>query len=120
MRQDPGGKRWRLFADEYLDVVVWYDGALATGFQIQYDVAHESRALGWDSEHGFSHARIGDGEDRGRTKRCPLPFQVDAPDKYRLVDELYERMFGLDSSSVLFVQAKPLEFLTVPASDKLS
>jgi hypothetical protein len=75
VRKVPGEGVWRWFADEYIDVIIWYDGPDTRGFEIRYAVANESRALSWDRDRGFSHVRFDGGEDRGERNgarfHCP-------------------------------------------------
>jgi hypothetical protein len=64
-------RRW--IADEYFNLIVWYepDGAIH-GFQLCYDKPGRERALTWTREHGFQHTAIDSGESRPTANRTPI------------------------------------------------
>jgi hypothetical protein len=64
-------RRW--IADEYFDLIVWYepDGAIH-GFQLCYDKPGRERALTWTRERGFVHTAIDSGESRPTANRTPI------------------------------------------------
>ncbi|MBN2351156.1 MAG: hypothetical protein JXD23_01205 [Spirochaetales bacterium] len=73
VRQVPDDDRRRWFADDYFDLIVWYDEAgEIKGFQLCYDKAEYERALTWTAEEGFRHNRIDAGESPGRAKMTPV------------------------------------------------
>jgi len=55
-------------------LIVWYDTHKSiTGFQLCYKNGQEEKAFTWTYDHGFSHERIDDGENRpGRAKMTPI------------------------------------------------
>ena len=64
-------RRW--IADEYFDLIVWYEAAGAIhGFQLCYDKPGRERALTWTRERGFSHTAIDSGESRPTANRTPI------------------------------------------------
>jgi hypothetical protein len=66
-----GPRRW--FADDYFDLIVWYDDAATlVGFQLCYDKLVRERALTWTLEHGYQHNRIDSGEVAGHSKMTPI------------------------------------------------
>jgi len=64
-------RRW--LADEYFDLIVWYqpDGGI-DGFQLCYDKLRKERALTWIASQGFSHLAIDAGESKPRSNRTPM------------------------------------------------
>lgn len=66
VRQIKGDPRRRWFADEYFDLIVWFDKDDSVwGFQLCYDRGDKPRALTWTRDHGYKHAGIDDGEPAG-------------------------------------------------------
>ncbi len=53
VRQIPGEPRRRWFADDYFDLIVWFDKrGQIIGFQLCYDLPRDEHALTWHEEHG--------------------------------------------------------------------
>lgn len=66
-------RRW--FADDDMDLIVWYqdDRATPLGFQLCYEGDDgDRRAFTWTEDGGYSHLRIDEGERAGRPKMTPL------------------------------------------------
>jgi hypothetical protein len=58
-------RRW--IADEYFDLIVWYeDDQTIHGFQLCYDKPGRERALTWTRAGGFQHTAIDSGESGRR------------------------------------------------------
>src|SRR5271167_1142106 len=73
VRQVPGENFRRWFADQTLEIIVWYDQASSiSGFQACYDLPDQPRALTWTLKRGFSHATIDNGEDKPTSNRTPM------------------------------------------------
>lgn len=73
-RQQEGQLKRRWFSSRDEDLIVWYsaDGKIF-GFQLCYDRQGRERALTWNSEHGFAHNLIDDGETVGMAhKQSPI------------------------------------------------
>ena len=73
-RQEKGQLKRRWFSSREEDLIVWYsaDGKIF-GFQLCYDRQGRERALTWNSEHGFAHNLIDDGEAVGMAhKQSPI------------------------------------------------
>jgi hypothetical protein len=73
VRQVPGDRFRRWFADETLELVIWYEpqGSIH-GFQVCYDPQGTPRALTWTEEKGFSHAKVDGGEESVFSNRTPI------------------------------------------------
>lgn len=56
-----GHRRW--FADDYFDLIVWYQEGEIFGFQLCYDRSRKPRAFTWTRDDGARHDRIDDGDD---------------------------------------------------------
>ena len=64
-------RRW--IADEYFDLIVWYDDEQTIhGFQLCYDKPGRERALTWTRAGGFQHTAIDSGESRPTVNRTPI------------------------------------------------
>jgi hypothetical protein len=64
-------RRW--IADEYFDLIVWYeDDQTIHGFQLCYDKPGRERALTWTRAGGFQHTAIDSGESRPTANRTPI------------------------------------------------
>ena len=68
-----GSLRRRWWTSAEMDVYVWQDElGHVQSFEICYDKPHSEHALRWHDEHGFSHARIDDGEAHAMMHRTPI------------------------------------------------
>ena len=64
-------RRW--IADEYFDLIVWYEPTGEThGFQLCYDKPNRERALTWTRDGGFLHTAIDSGDSAPTTNRTPI------------------------------------------------
>jgi hypothetical protein len=64
-------RRW--IADEYFDLIVWYEvDQTIHGFQLCYDKPGRERALTWTRPGGFRHSAIDSGESRPTANRSPI------------------------------------------------
>ena len=74
VKQIEGESRRRWFADNYFDLIVWFDEKdQIVGFQLCYDIERSHRAFTWQKDSGFSHHKIDDGENRpGKVKASPI------------------------------------------------
>jgi hypothetical protein len=72
-RQIEGEGRRRWFADNFFDLIVWYDprGSLE-GFQLCYDKGRNERALTWRAGQGYTHERVDDGESGPLVNMTPI------------------------------------------------
>ena len=74
VRQIPGDPPRRWFADEYFDLIVWFDAdGSIWGFQLCYDRESRPRALTWSKSEGCVHSGIDDGDcSNGTHKSAPI------------------------------------------------
>ena len=90
VRQIPGEPRRRWFADDYFDLIVWFNKkGESIGFQLCYDLPGEERALTWHKNTGFSHRRVDDGERQRPYKATPI-LVADGSFDDAAVSELFE------------------------------
>lgn len=67
-------RRW--FQDEGMELIVWYRGADADGFQLCYSKGDQrERALTWRAGGNFSHARVDQGDSRPDKDLTPILVQ---------------------------------------------
>lgn len=88
--QHEGEARRRWFADNYFDLIIWYepdDPDQVLGFQLCYDKVHDEHALTWKRQGGFTHHSIDDGQPDAVTNMSPILV----PDGVIPVDDLHRR-----------------------------
>ena len=61
----PKGEYRRLFADDDMQLYVWYSrpGTAPIGFQLVYHLGKESKAVTWTVAEGFHHTGVDDGDN---------------------------------------------------------
>jgi len=96
VRQIPGEGLRRWFADEYFDLIVWYEEAQVIGFQLCYDKGGRERALTWHRPHRFLHTRIDDGEIPLAYKMSPVLVQDGAFDAGGVAERFRRASAGID------------------------
>jgi hypothetical protein len=75
--QISGEPRRRWFADDYFDLIVWFDESdEIVGFQLCYDKSRNERALTWFKQSGYMHHRVDDGEHTIDVIRKATPILV--------------------------------------------
>ncbi len=87
-RQIPGDPRRRWFSSRTLDLIVWYEGEVITGFQLCYRDGPLERALTWNRGRGYRHERVDDGERPMRSKMTPI-LVPDGPFPKNFVYEMF-------------------------------
>ena len=109
-----GHRRW--FADEYFDLIVWYDGprrgrSHISGFQLCYDRSAYERALTWRRDHGFSHEKVDTGENRpGGMKSTPILVTDGIFDREGVAARFREASRGIDPDVADLVLDKLAEY----------
>ena len=107
VRQIPGEPQRRWFADDYFDLIVWFDNnGESIGFQLCYDIPGEERALTWREPTGFSHQRVDDGERQRPYKATPILVADGAVDDAAIARLFKERSHGMDQQVAGFVLGK--------------
>ncbi|OQW91002.1 MAG: hypothetical protein BWK79_18070 [Beggiatoa sp. IS2] len=67
----PHHKRW--FQDNYFDLFIWQDKqGNIVNFQLCYDRLGKERVIQWDSERGFGHHSVDDGESAPNKNMTPV------------------------------------------------
>lgn len=80
-----GRRRW--FSGDGLELVVWYDGPSARGFQLCYDNAGHNYALTWTKDAGLRHHAVDQGDaDALGMKQTPILVNDGTPDVKALLN----------------------------------
>lgn len=104
-KTDPGRRRW--FADEEMDLIVWYTEAGGLdGFQLCYDKTGDEHAFTWKTRGGLVHTRIDAGEDLPSDNRTPILVPDGLVPLGRVLGEFKARAAELEPDLVRFVCAK--------------
>ncbi len=95
VRQIRGELRRRWFTSNTMDLVVWCDASdVPVALQFCYGKGQAECALSWNSEQGYSHRAIDDGDSAaGLVKATPLLGANVALD-IQHVDELFHKFSG--------------------------
>lgn len=119
-RQEKGQLERRWFSSSDEDLIVWYsaDGKIF-GFQLCYDRQGRERALTWNSEHGFAHNLIDDGEAVGMAhKQSPILVTDGIFDAAAISEHFCEICQWVPKDIVDFVSGKLAEYPDRAASIK--
>ena len=105
VRQIRGESKRRWFSDEYFDLIVWFgDQDEIVGFQLCYDIARTQRALTWQSQKGFTHHKIDDGENRpGKVKASPVLVPDGLFDASTIAERFHAASRKIDAAVADFV-----------------
>ena len=107
VKQLPGEPYRRWFQADEMDLTVWLAEATVVGFQLSYDRFHDEKSIVWQTDRGFSHLRIDDGEqESGHYKASPIVTGHLPLDFSRALHRLEEDNQGIDPSIVGFVLDK--------------
>jgi hypothetical protein len=106
-------KRW--FSDTDMDLFIWFLNQTPIQFQLTYNKQNNEHAICWDSNSGFSHDSVDDGEQNvSDYKMAPLlsPVQLDDDefDVLVLAREFLQASENIDASLADFIYARLLEF----------
>lgn len=63
-------RKW--IADDFFDLIVWYDGESIAGFQLCYDKPYDQHAFTWHKKSRSFHAKIDTGDDTPTVNRTPI------------------------------------------------
>jgi hypothetical protein len=101
----PGYRRW--FADDELDLIVWYStSGQIRGFQLCYDIKGDERAFTWREERGLTHTAIDAGEDSPLHNRSPILVSDPRASVEKAVASFKARSKTIDPAIVEFVSTK--------------
>lgn len=107
--KDEPSRRW--FQDEYFDLVIWEDAKHVVGFQLCYDKGLAERDVTWQSETGFKHNAVDDGENEpGRYKATPILIVDGNFDHETVATRFLGHSGSLDAASRDFIYQKLLEY----------
>lgn len=72
-RQEGSAHHRRWFADDFFDLIVWYDpDERLDGFQLCYNKSLDEHAFTWRQNSGFSHTRVDAGEHIATKNMAPI------------------------------------------------
>lgn len=96
VRQIPGEPPRRWFADEFFDLIVWFDAdGYVNGFQLCYDREFHPRALTWTKTAGYTHNAIDDGDSPSGLHKSSPVLVSDGLFNTKSVYDRFERAAGL-------------------------
>lgn len=109
--RQPEEPRRRWFADDYFDLIVWFDprGEI-TGFQLCYDIPGDEHALTWHEKTGFSHLRVDDGDSQRPFKASPILVADGWCDAFAVAQLFKTHSSAMDEQVARFVLAKIGEY----------
>lgn len=108
-----GRRRW--FADEELDLIVWYSASAPdeiSGFQLCYDLMGRERAFTWRKDDGLMHTAVDSGEDSPLHNRSPILVASPRAPVERVIAEFKARSTKLETEIVELVSATLSTFNT--------
>ena len=119
VRQNPGTRFRRWFADELFELIVWYDpDSQIFGFQLCYDKDKRGieHALTWTRTADFSHDRVDDGEDSPLHNRAPILLPAGKFPYERLIRSFAERGAEIEPDITALVLRKLHEYAIRPSN----
>jgi hypothetical protein len=111
--QIPGEPQRRWFADDFFDLIVWYDDQYdVSGFQLCYNKEMDERALTWKRQSSYTHHRVEDGEAKPQRKATPI-LVADGKFDYKVIaDRFIEESKEIDQVVSEFVLEKIRRYKT--------
>jgi hypothetical protein len=110
-------KRW--YQDEYFDLFIWQDETeQITSFQLCYDRLGDERVIYWDSERGFAHYRVDDGEDSPHKNMSPVLVRTGELPSNEVFTLFVQSSQLMDSDLSRFIIQKLDEYIHYRCSEK--
>jgi hypothetical protein len=101
-------RRW--FTDADMDLFIWFCNQVPLKFQLSYNKRGTEHAICWDSENGFSHNRVDDGEEpSGRYKMSPILLQQSDFDAGMVARNFLVASEAMDPTLADFIYARLIE-----------
>ena len=111
VRQIEGEGRRRWFADEYFDLIIWYDDRdKVLGFQLCYDVSNNERALTWKRGNNYLHEKVDAGETPYQMKETPITVADGAFDKRAVAERFRNESAEIDGEIASFVYERIVNY----------
>jgi hypothetical protein len=111
--QIPGEPRRRWFADDFFDLIVWYDDKNEiSGFQLCYNKEKDERALTWRRQTLYTHHRVDDGETKPNRKATPILVADGMFDYNVIADRFKQESKNVEQAVSEFVSEKILQYGT--------
>jgi hypothetical protein len=109
--QIPGEPRRRWFADDYFDLIVWYDEKNElSGFQLCYNKEKDERAFTWKRHSTYTHHRVDDGETKPQRKATPILVTDGVFDYKAVADRFQQEGKNIEKTVYEFVLGKILQY----------
>jgi hypothetical protein len=111
--QIPGEPQRRWFADDFFDLIVWYDDQNdISGFQLCYNKEMDERAITWKRRSSYTHHRVDDGEAKPQRKATPI-LVADGKFDYKVIaDRFMKESKKIDQAVFEFILEKILLYET--------
>ena len=102
-------KRW--FADNDMDLFVWFSTQAPIGFQLSYNKQTEEKAICWESGKGFQHYSVDSGEiEPIKYKMSPLYSKDGDFDTYAIARAFLHNSEHIEATLADFIYARLLEY----------
>ena len=111
VKDKPQGKFRRWFADNDMDLFVWFSKQAPVGFQLSYNKQSDEKAICWEIENGFQHYSVDSGEvEPIKYKMSPLYSSDDDFDTYAIARVFLHHSENIDATLADFIYAQILEY----------
>ena len=102
-------KRW--FADNDMDLFVWFSAQAPIGFQLSYNKQSNEKAICWESGKGFQHYSVDSGEiEPIKYKMSPLYSSDGDFDTYAIARAFLHNSEHIETTLADFIYARLLEY----------
>ena len=109
--QIPGEARRRWFADDFFDLIVWYDeNDNVSGFQLCYDKEEDEHALTWQRKSSYTHHRVDDGESKPHRKATPILIADGMFNHKAVADRFNQESKNIERTLAEFVLEKIFQY----------
>ncbi len=98
---ESGKTRW--FADEYIDLFVWYQADRIIGFQLCYDKPGTERAITWKDDGSCLHTSIDSGEQAFAFDMTAVLVNAAASQRNTVIQDFVARSQNIDGLLVEFI-----------------
>jgi len=109
VKQRPQLRRW--FADNDMDLFVWFSKQAPIGFQLSYNKQDDEKAICWEIENGFHHYSVDSGEiEPIKYKMSPLYSPDDDFDRRDIARAFLHNSENVEANLADFIYTRLLEY----------